>query len=167
MPQQQPPHQSPRAYRLWPPQAALCIKLGFHLFQFFPCQTFPLLALPQLGTHLSGLSSIPRTESWLAPLVAQPMINLARGSMQQLQRPMPAVDTTLHRAMENHLKQHWRHPTMAWVPQEVLECMTVRTTLTTVVMSLTKMSKGRMQPILIWNQPLGIVSLVQTLRRCH
>ena len=54
---------------------------------------------------------------------------------------------------------------MMWLPQEVLENMTGRTTLTTVVMSLTKTSQGRMQLILILNQPLGIVSLVQTLRR--
>ena len=36
--------------------------------------------------------------------MANPMINLARGPMQKLQRPMSAVATALHRAKGNHPK---------------------------------------------------------------
>ena len=63
------------------------------------------------------------------------------------------------------LQQHWRHPTMVWLLQGVLDNMTGRMTLTTMVMNLAKTSWGRTQSIAIWNQPLGIVSLVLTLRR--
>ena len=55
-----------------------------------------------------------------------------------------AVGTELHRAMRNHPKQHQRHPATMWLPQGVLENMTVRTTLTAVVMSLTKKRWRRM-----------------------
>ena len=54
---------------------------------------------------------------------------------------------------------------MTQLPLGVLKNMTAGTTLTTVVTSLPKMSQGRMWLILIWNQLLGIVSFVQTLRK--
>ena len=51
---------------------------------------------------------------------------------------------------------------MTQSPLGVLNNMTVGTTLITVVTSLPKTIQGRMQLILIWNQPLEIVSLVWT-----
>ena len=106
----------------------------------------------------------PRSHRSWPPQAACPVINLARGPMPKLQRLRSVVGRGLHRMM-NHPKQHWRHPTIAWLPWGVLENMAVRATLTTVVMSLTQMSPWRMHLILIWNQSLGIVSLVWTQRR--
>ena len=120
---------------------------------------------PQSGTHSSCSSLIPSTESRIAPPVVYLMIDLARRPMLKLQRPMSAVATALHKAKGNHPKQHQRHSTMTQLPWGVLENMTVRTKLTTVVTSPTKRSQGRMQLIPILNWPLGIVSLAQTLRR--
>ena len=62
-----PLQQSPKAHRPQPPWVALHIKLGLYLFQFFCCQTFPLSALPQLGTHLLGSLLILSTRSGIAP----------------------------------------------------------------------------------------------------
>ena len=163
--QQPPPHQSLRAHRSQPPQAAMCFKLGLQLSQFCPCQTFHLSALPQSGTHLLCSSSIPSAESRITPPMVHLMIDLPRGPIPKPQRLMSTVGTTLHMAMKNCPKQHWRHPAMMCWPQGVLQNMTVMTAPTTVVMCLTRMSRGRMQSIPIWNQPLGFVSLVWTLRR--
>ena len=128
--------------------------------------TFPLSALLQSGSHLLGLSSIPGTKSGITLLIAHPVINLARGPMSRPQRPKLAVGTALHKVIENHLKQHQRHPMTVWLPQGLLMNMTVMAAPTTVVTSLPKMSQGRIWLILIWNQPLGIVSLVWTLNIC-
>ena len=106
----------------------------------------PILNIPLVGTppvrcslhqvhHQSPAQKVGSLSQWHTQV-----IYLARGPMPKLQRPISAVGTAMHRAIENHLKKHQRHPLMAWFPLAVLENMTVRTTLTTVVLSLTKMS---------------------------
>ena len=60
---------------------------------------------------------------------------------------------------------HLRHAAMVCVPLGALKNTTVRATLITVVMGQPKTNWGRMWPTLIWNQPQGIVSLVQIRRR--
>ena len=164
MPQWPPLHQSLMAHRSQPPQTALYIKLRLHLFPLFPCWTLPLLASSSWALS-SGSLPIPNTKVGSLPQWCTQWLTVQEGQCPKLQRPMSAVATALHRAIENCLRCHWRCPTMAWLPLGVLKNMRVRTTLITVVMSLPKTSQGRMWPFLIWNQPLGIVSLVWTLRK--
>ena len=52
---------------------------------FFPCHTFYLSAFPQLGVHLSGLSSIPSTKSRITSPTVHLMIDLGRGPWPKLQ----------------------------------------------------------------------------------
>ena len=151
MPQWPPPHQSLRAYRPHPPQVALHIKLGLHLFPFFPCQTFPLSALPQFRClHIRFIIN-PQQRSRITPPMSHLTIDLSRGIMLKLQSLMSAVGTALHRTMGNHMKHCQRHPTKVWLPLGVLKNITVRTKPITVVMSLPKMSWEWMQVIPIWN----------------
>ena len=108
---------------------------------FLPMLDIPLVGTLQSGTQSLGSSLIPCTKSGIVPPVAHLMINLARGPVLKLQRLMSAASTALHRAKENHLKHHKRHPTMTQLPLGVLKNMTVRATPITVVMiSLPKMS---------------------------
>ena len=93
-------------------QAVLHIKLRLHLFPFFPHQTFPLLALPQSGTHSLSSLSIPCTKSGITPPMVHLTIDLVRGTVLKLQRQMSAVGTPLQRAKGSCPDHHQRHPTM-------------------------------------------------------
>ena len=113
--QQPPPHQSLRAHRPSLHEQP-CTSNWDSTSSNSSHVRHSLIGTPQLGAHSSGSSSIPSTKSRITPPMAHPMINLARGPMLKLQRLMSAVGTALHRVMGNCLKQHWRHPTMAWLP---------------------------------------------------
>ena len=71
-------------------------------------QTFPLLSSPscQLGVHSLGSSLILNTQSRITSPTVHLMINLVRSPMPKLLKPMSAVGTAHHRAMENCLRHH-------------------------------------------------------------
>ena len=130
-----------------------------------PLSNIPLISTPSVGHSLVRLFIDPQhTKQDCSPMVPL-MINLVRGLMPKLPKPKSAVGTAHHRVTENCLKHQQRHTPMVWVPLGVLKSTTVRTTLIMVVTIQAKMNLGRMQPIVIWNQPQRIVSLVQIWRQ--
>ena len=126
-----------------------------------PLSNIPHISTPPVGHSLTGLLIDPSTWSGIASPVVPPMIDLARRLVSKPLKATSAVGAAHCRAMENCLKYYQRCMTMVCVPPGVLKSTTVRTTLTTMVISQPKMNCGRMQLTLIWNWPQGIVSLAQ------
>ena len=180
-----------RAHRLWTPQTVQLIKLELCLFQYLPYLISPSLALPQFGTYLLCSLPAPHRKSRDALPAAHSVIIATRGTVFTPKRSRLGVNPALNRVRRTHPHWHWRlgpaqnlkgrnlpvplpvqsRPLLIltmvhWVkPWGVLGIRTVRAVPTTVGPHLRQMCPERTWLILIWSQPLGIVSLAQTEMR--
>ena len=125
-----------------------------------PMSDIPLINTLQVGCSLIGFIINPKDKKWdHSPNSALDDWPGKKTCAKTAEADISNEHSTPQGDGES-FKCHWRYPTTAWLPLEVIKNMTVRTTLITVVMSLPRMSQGRKWLIPIQNQPLGIVSLV-------
>ena len=143
---------------------------------------------PQLGAHLLDSLPAPHRESGTTLQAVPSMTNVISRPMLTPRRLRSRANTALHRVMKTHPNWYWRlgpalnhkgrnlpvplpvqpRPLLIltmvlwWEPWGVLGIRTVRTMPTTLGPHPTWTCPERMWLTLMWSQPLGTVSHVQT-----
>ena len=156
--------------RLWgltcpgPSPAALHAKLSLHLFPFFPCQAFSSLAPPVRYSVTRFLIDPKHTKQDHSSNGAPNNWPGKRAHTTAAEANVGSRHSTPQGDREPHETPPEVHDNGMGTSKSTEEYNSEDNTDHS-VMSQPKMNWGGMQLTLIWNQPLGIVSLVQLWRK--